>query len=146
MPVIPVDTSEAMDMGAIAPGTYHARITEATAQQTKGEGGKPKLWMVVPKFAVTVDGKERTRKAYVVTQGEGTYGFDQLLRACNMDALADQYKDPSVDPKPPFDTDVLIGQELNVVIDSEYYQKKDPAGNPVGEPELRDRIKTYLKA
>ena len=54
--------------------------------------------------------------------------------------------DKNVNPKPAFDTDRLIGQELNVIVAPEYYQRADAAGNKIGEPELRDRIKGYLKA
>lgn len=146
MPVIPVDTSEAQDFAPIEPGTYPASITAAPIQQSKGAEGKPKVWMVVPSFAIRVgaDEKPRTRKAWLVTQGEGTFGFDQLLRAVNMDELADKFKDKS-GPKPDFDSDSLIGQELQVVIDSQIYQPKDASGNPSGDSQLRDRIKTFLK-
>lgn len=145
MPILKPDTSEAIEMTPIEAGTYKSKIIEAPIQQSKGEGGKAKLWMVVPKFEVLVNGKERTRKTYLVTEGEGAGGFDQLLRAVNMDELADQYKDPNVQPKPEFDTDTLIGQELNLIIDADLYQKRDASGNPVGSPELRDKIKGFLK-
>lgn len=145
MPIINPDTSEAIDLTTIEAGTYHAKITEAPTQHSKGEGGKVKVLMVVPKFAITVNGKERSRKAYLPCEGDGSAGFDQLLRAVHMDELADVYKDPA-QANPPFDTDVLINQELELVIDNEYFQKKDPAGNPIGQPELRDKIKSFLKA
>lgn len=130
MPIINPDTSEAVDMSAIEPGTYPAKIVEVASQVSKQ--GNP---MIVPKFQVTVDGKRRIRKSYLVITGEGAYGFDQLLRATGFSDIADQYKNPSVNPKPPFDTDSLIGQELMVKIDSEMY-----------ENELRDQIKGYLPA
>lgn len=144
MPLIQPDTSAAVDLSTpIAPGTYPAKITEAKTQLSK----EKKNLMVVPKFAIAVDDKTpRTRTSYLVIAGEGSYGFDQLLRACHFDDLADAYKDPSVTPKPDFDTDTLIGQELMVVVDAEYQQPKDQQGNPVGEPQIRDRIKTFLKA
>ncbi len=148
MPVLKPDLTEMVDLSPIAPGTYKAKITEAPTKQSKGDSakGKKSVWMVVPKFEITVDGadKPRTRTAYLPVEGAGTYGFDQLLRACHFDDLADQYKDPS-QPNPDFDTDQLIGQELQVVIDSEIYQPTDGAGNPQGEPRLQDKIKTFLK-
>lgn len=145
MPVIQPDTSEALDMSPIEPGTYKAKVTEVKTQNSKGSGGKQSVPMIVPKFNVTVDGKDRARISYLVIQGPGSGGFDQLLRACHMDELADQYKDPG-QPNPPFDTDTLINQELNVVIDTQLYQKLDGSGNPVGEGEKRDYIKTFLRA
>lgn len=129
MPVIQPDTSAAQDMGPIEPGTYHAQIVACDFKQSKQ--GNP---MIVPKFDVTVDGKKRSRTAYLVVTGEGAFGFDQLLRACGFQQLADQYRDPN-QPNPPFDTDSLVGQELNVVVSSEIYQG-----------EKRDAIKGYLKA
>lgn len=143
MPVIQPDTSLAQDMAPLEAGTYPAKIVAAPTQVSKTE--KQNL-MVVPKFEINVNGKTRTRQSYVVVSGEGSLGFDQLLRACHMDDLADQYRDPSVQPKPPFDTDSLIDQELMVVVDQELYQKKLNDGTVVGQPEIRDRIKSYLKA
>lgn len=129
MPVIQPDTSAAQDMGAIEPGTYAAKIVACDYKMSKS--GNP---MIVPKFDVTVDGKTRSRSSYLVVTGEGAFGFDQLLRATGFGAMADQYRDPS-QPNPPFDTDNLIGQELNVVISTEIYNG-----------EKRDAIKGYLKA
>jgi hypothetical protein len=137
------DLSEAQDMGPIPEGTYKGKIVEVNTQNAKNEAKTP---MAVPKVELTVDGKKRTRKTYLMTSGEGASGFDNLLRACHFDALADQYKDPNLQPKPPFDTDTLIGQEVQVIVVPEYFQRKDGSGNPIGEPELRDRIKGFLKA
>jgi len=146
MPILKPDLTEMTDLSPIPAGTYKATITAADAKQSKGAEGKKPVWMVVPKFDVFVNGsdKPRTRTAYLPVEGAGTYGFDQLLRACHFDEVADQYKDPQ-SPKPDFDTDQLIGQELQVVIEEEYYQPKDSAGNPTGEPRKQDRIKSFLK-
>lgn len=130
MPIINPDTSNISDQGAIDPGTYPAKITEVEYKTSKSSGNP----MIVPKFAVTVDGKERPRSAFLVITGEGAYGFDQLLRACGFDEMADKYKAKDGD-KPDFDTDELIGQELMVVIESDTYNGQ-----------LRDKIKSYLKA
>lgn len=128
MPVIQPDTSAALEMGAIEPGTYPGKITSVDFQlSSKGNQ------MVVPTVEVTVDGKPRSRKAYLVISGEGSYGFDQLLRAAGFEAQADQYRDPQQE-NPPFDTDSLIGQEVNVVIDVELYKGQK-----------RDNIKSFLK-
>jgi hypothetical protein len=131
MPVVNPDTSAAQEMTAIEPGTYKARITEVEFKTSKSAGNP----MIVPKFMVQVgDGKERPRSAYLVITGEGAYGFDQLLRATGFDDLADKYKAKEGE-KPNFNTDDLIGQELNVVIEADTYEGK-----------LRDKIKSFLRA
>jgi hypothetical protein len=143
MPLIQPDTSEAVDLSPIPEGTYAAKVTEAPPQISK----EKKTPMIVPKFAIEVPGREKpaTRKAFLPVSGEGSSGFDMLLRACHFDELADQYKDKNVNPKPPFDTDQLIGQELMVIIVPEPYQREDGQGNKVGEIEMRDKIKGFLK-
>lgn len=133
MPIVAPDTTQAQDMGPIDPGSYPATITACDSQKSK-EKGTP---MIVPKFDVTVPGAEkpRPRTSYIVLTGPGSWNFDQLLRAVHMDQLADQYKDPAVNPKPPFDTDRLVGQKLQVVIEKDLYQGQ-----------VRDKITGFLKA
>lgn len=131
MPIIQADLSEAQAFTPIEPGTYKAKIVACEFKNSKS--GNP---MIVPKFEIDVGGKNRSRNAYLVITGEGAYGFEQLLRAAKFDAVADQYKDPN-QPNPEFDTDSLIGCELNLVIDSDI--RKD-----TNEPS--DKIKAYLKA
>lgn len=127
MPILNPDLSEVTAQEAIQPGTYKARITAAESSTSKAGNA-----MVVPTFIVTVDGKERTRKAYLNVTGAAAFKFESLLRAVGNDALADQYK---AKQQVPFDTDTLIGHELNVVIDTELYNN-----------EPRDAIKSFLKA
>lgn len=129
MPLITPDTSQALEMGAIEPGTYPSKIVSVDFGKSKSGND-----MVTVGHEITVEGKVRTRKGYHVISGEGSFAFDQLLRATGFADLADAYKDPSQD-NPPFDTDNLLGQELLVVIDSQMYNN-----------EKRDQIKTYLKA
>lgn len=131
-PLIKPDLSDADSFGPIPPNTYPAKI-ESVEAKTSGKGNP----MVVPKFAITVDGKVRKRNAYLVIQGEGAYGFSQLLRACHFDELATAWADKSVAlaDKPEFNTDDLVGQELMVVIDHQLYNG-----------EMRDTIKNYLRA
>lgn len=130
MPIINPDTSNMLDMSAIEPGTYPAEITAVDFKSSKA--GNP---MIVVDFGVSVNGKVRPRKAHIVIQGEGSYNFDQLLRATGFHQLADQYKDPAVNPKPSFDTDQLVSQKVNVVIEPNLYNN-----------EMRDQIKSYLPA
>lgn len=132
MPIIKPDTSAAVNMGNIEEGTYPAAITLVEFQTSKNNNP-----MIVPTFDVTVGDSVRKRKAYLVINGEGAYGFESLLRACNFDELADAYGDKSIAAadKPDFNTDDLVGQTLNVVIAHQLYNG-----------EMRDYIKTYLKA
>lgn len=129
MPIIQPDTSGMMEQGAIEPGTYPAKIIDVEFQNSKSSGNP----MIVPKIEITVEGKPRTRKAYLVITGEGAFNFDQLLRATGFGDTADQLKDPSVQPKPEFDTDELIGQEMQVIVEADTYNGQ-----------LRDKIRGYL--
>ncbi len=132
MPLIKPDTSQAQEMTNIDPGTYPAKVLNCDFQNSKQ--GNP---MIVPNFEIQVGDATKKRKAFLVINGEGAYGFGQLLRACHFDELADVYANKSVPlaEKPDFNTDDLVGQELMVVIDHQMYQ---------GQP--RDYIKTYLRA
>lgn len=129
MPIIQPDTSAAQDMAPIQPGTYPGTIIAVDFQTSKK--GNP---MIVPKFEVMVEGKKRTRQAYLVVTGEGAYGFDQLLRSAGFEEIANKFKDPTAE-KPAFDTDELIGRTVNLVIESTIYENQQ-----------RDQIKSYLKA
>lgn len=130
MPIINPDTTQMLDMGAIPPGTYPSEIVAVDYKTSKA--GNP---MIVVDFQISVDGTKRPRKAYLVVTGEGAYNFDQLLRACGFHQLADQYKDKNVQPKPSFDTDMLVGQTPNVIIEPNMYNN-----------EVRDQIKSFLPA
>jgi hypothetical protein len=129
MPIVNPDTSSISEQGAIDPGTYPAKIVDVDYKTSKSSGNP----MIVPKFEVMVDGKARPRQAYLVITGAGAYGFDQLLRAAGFDEIADKYRAPEGE-KPDFDTDDLVGQEIQVVIEHDSYNG-----------ELRDKIKSYLK-
>lgn len=131
MPIITPDTSNMLDMSAIPAGTYSGEIAKAEYEISKASGNP----MVVVTTDVEVEGKKRPRKSYLVISGEGAYGFDQLLRSCGFHQLADAYKDPTVSPKPDFDTDQLIGQKVNVVIEPDEYQGQ-----------LRDKVRSFLPA
>lgn len=126
MPLITPDLSD-LDK-PIEPGTYHARIASVDYQNAKTSGNP----MIVPTFKVTVGDKERTRKAYLVITGNGAFNFEQLLRACRFDDYADKLKNGT---KEPFDTDQLVDQELQIVVDSDTYNGQ-----------ITDKIVKYLKA
>lgn len=130
MPLINPDTTQMLEMGAIDSGTYQAEITAVDFKSSKA--GNP---MIIVSFGVQVGDTVRPRKSYLVITGEGAYNFDQLLRATGFHVLADQYKDKNVQPKPSFDTDSLVGQKVQVVIEPNLY-----------EGQMRDQIKSYLPA
>lgn len=137
MPLLTPDTSQAEDFSKpINPGTYPARVIAAEVGKSKAGNDK-----FMPKFKIMVDGNERTRQAHLVVTGEGASGFDQFLRAVGLTPLADQYRDKTVQPKPPFDTDATIGANLMVVIGPNLY--KNPA---TGKDEMRDQIDGFLPA
>ena len=128
MAVIQPRTQDMVDLTPLDPGTYKGRITSVTEGESKA--GNPKI---VVKFAVTTaDGKTRPRTAHIATTGEGAWNFDQLLRACHMENIANQLK---AGEDIPFDTDALLEQELNLVMDHQLYQGQ-----------TRDQITSYLKA
>jgi hypothetical protein len=131
MPIVNPDTSNISEQGPIDPGTYKAKIVGVDFQTSKSSGNP----MIVPNLEVDVNGKMRPRKTWLVITGEGAYGFDNLLRACGFDEIADQFRDPAVQPKPDFDTDQLIGQEVNVVIEPDTYNGQ-----------LRDKVRSFLRA
>lgn len=123
MPILEPDLS---DIDApIEGGTYKAKIVECDMQTSKS--GNP---MIVPKFVIQVNDKERTRQAYLVTSGKGAYGFANLLKATGFgDVVAAlQRKEPV-----QFDTELLVGQELHVVVEPDTYN---------GQPS--DKISSFL--
>lgn len=136
MPVLQPDTTEAEDFSTpINPGTYKARIDSCDGGVSKNGNQK-----IMPIFKVKVGDQTRTRKAHIVITGAGAMSFDQLLRACHMDKLADHYRDKSVKEKKPFDTNTLVGQELQIIIDKDLYKPEDG-----GQERVTDKIIGYLK-
>lgn len=135
MPIIQPDTSMAEDFSPLN-STYHAKIVAVDFQTSKK--GNP---MIVVDFAVDVPGasKPRDRRSFLVITGAGAMGFDQLLRACGFTEIADQYRDPA-QPNPQFDTDDLLGIELNLAFEKRMY--KDQEGNE----KQGDQITAYLRA
>ncbi len=132
MPILNPNTKDQVDMSPIEIGTYRAKIVEAPIGTSKKDNP-----VVKPKFLIQVNGQERPRQPSIVSSGPGSGQFDQLLRACHFDDLADRYKQGIEEP---FDTDRLVGQELMVVIDHEMYTPE------VGSPRKQDRIVAFLKA
>ncbi len=128
--VIQPRTQDMIDMTPIDPGTYPATVTKAEPGTGKAKGTP----LLVVDFAVNVPDRSEPcpRTSYMPTEGKGTWGFDQFLRAVNMEEIADQLKEGQ---DVPIDTDVFVGQELQVVIDHQEYQGT-----------MRDTITTYLKA
>lgn len=129
MALINPDTSEMQEFKPLEPNTYPARIISAVPKKSKK--GNPMLEVT---FKVQSEGKEITRKAWPMTSGAGAFGFDQLLRACGFDAVAEQIKTPGSGVQ--FDSDELVGKEIQVRVDNELDDNN----------QVRDTIKGYLKA
>lgn len=126
MPIITPDTTAVKEIQPIEPGVHPGKIVSCDFK-TSAKGNP----MIVPTVEVMADGVARKRNAYLVITGDGAYGFDSLLRACGFEDLADRLRAGS---KEPFDTDELIGIEVNVQIGQEAYQGR-----------MVDRIEGFLK-
>jgi hypothetical protein len=88
--------------------------------------------MIVIPFVLNNNGKNVKRTVRQVITGAGAFGFEQLLRATGFDDVANSLK--SGNPQ-PFDTDKLVGQKLNVTVETDTYNGQ-----------LTDKITGYLKA
>lgn len=126
---MPIITPDLSGVGPIEPGTYEAEIMAADPGTSKSGGSK-----LIVDFKVDVgNGQTKKRQSHLPIEGSGAFGFDQLLRACHLDEIADRLKDKSADHS--FDTDALIGQKLLLVIEEQMYN-----GNKT------DQIQTFLRA
>lgn len=130
MPIIKPDLTEAVKFTVMEDGTYLATIKDADFQTSK-EKGTP---MVVPTLEIDYRGEMQTRKAYLPITGKGAGGFEQLLRACHFDELADAYSSPEVTDKPEFNTDDLRGQEVQVIVTQSMYNGQ-----------MRDNVTGFLR-
>lgn len=130
-PVINPDTSTAVGFITMEPGTYPGKVI-STEAGTSGAGNAK----VVVSLEIEYEGKVQKRQAHLAITGAGSGGFEQLMRACGFEKEADIYADKSIpsSDKPPFDTDQLHGQEVNVIIGPNLYQG-----------EMRDQVKGFLK-
>ncbi len=126
MPIIQPDTSNVTEYTPMEPGTYAAKIIDCPYKMSKKENP-----MIVPEFEIEYKDKLRKKKAYLVSEGEGAGGFDQLLRATGFEEVAEASKRGE---RPEFDTDNLIGQEVLVVIEADMFNDKPS-----------DTIKSYLR-
>jgi len=143
MPIIMPDTSEMEDLAPSQPGTYAADITKADSQLSKAkEGGGGNKPMVVPLFkfkAPRLSDKEVrgvSRRSFLSITGPGSFGFDQLLRCVGESALADKIKaDPG---RVPFDTDLLVGKRVNILVSTGVYKQPGQADR------LTDQIDGFL--
>ena len=126
MPIVQPDTSSVQNT---EPGTYPASITGIVVDTS--QKGDAMLRLV---FEVNANGKMKNMNDIVMLEGRGVFKLIDLLRAIDQEDLANTYVDPASD-MPPFDTDILQGAELEVVVDTEMYEGR-----------ARDAIQRYLKA
>ncbi len=133
MPLIQPDTSNMTDFEASRPDTYLGTIVlvEPVVGKEKGTKGiQPSIEFDAPRLA---DGEVRkvNRRAWLATEGKGTFGFDQLLRCVGLGEQADAIKNGG--GRVGFDTDALVGKQVKVVLTNEQYQGK-----------LQDSIQSFL--
>lgn len=129
MPIIQPDLSE-VQSNVIEPNTWMANITNVETGISKN--GNPKI--VVHLDVTAQGGKQFKRQSHLIITGKGAFQFEQLLRATGFGDVADAYKNPNA-PKPDFDTDMLIGKPVNVVVEADTYN---------GAPS--DKIQQFLAA
>ncbi len=126
---MPIITPDLSDVGPLDPGPYPMEIAAVTPGTSKAGGEK-----LVVDFLVSIpSGKAKKRQSHVPTTGGGAFMFDQLLRACNLDDVANRLKDKSADHS--FDTDLLVGQKLIGQFEADLYN---------GQP--TDKLVAYLRA
>ena len=125
MPLIEPDFTET---GLIDNGTYPAEIKNVEAGTSNA--GKPKA---IIHLEVDVNGKPRKKEAHLPVTGKGAYQFANMLRASGFAEDADRFSKPGGGS---FDTDKLIGQKINIVIEQGMDQNE----------QMRDNIKSFLKA
>lgn len=126
MPIIEPDLSE-VQSNVIEPGTYPAKV-EAVDAGTSG-AGNPKI---VAHLEIEAGSRTFKRQAHMVISGKGAFNYESFMRACHFGDYIDQVKAGN---KVGFDTDQLVGQKLNVVIEADMYN---------GQPS--DKIKSFLPA
>lgn len=140
MPILTPDLSEMEDLRPSVPGTYRAKITKVDTQATKAKGDKPGgKPMAVPHFqfeAPSLDGdgsRKVNRRTFLMVDGAGSFNFDQLLRATQNGAIADQIKaNPG---RVPVDTDIFVGKDVQVIVATDLYEGKQ-----------QDKIVSFLPA
>jgi hypothetical protein len=127
VPTIYPNLKDVKEFQPIKPGTYKASITKCETKTSKSDNP-----MIVPTFGVEVDGEVVSRDAFLLITGKGAFRFDELLRACRFDDIADRMR---AGDDVPFDTDQLVGQRLQVTIENEPYENR-----------IVDRVQRFLKA
>lgn len=127
MPIIQPDMSQTADQTPIDPGTYPAKVITALPGTSKAGNAK-----VTCEVDVMVEGKERKRKIDVPTAGKGAFMWEQFLRACGFKEIANRLRNKE---NVPFNTDDLVGQSIQVVIENEMYNDN-----------LQDKITRYIAA
>lgn len=126
MPLIQPDLSEINK--PIEPGTYPAEI-EGPIELKTSKSDNPML--VIP-IRVQVGDKKMKRTLRQVITGGGAFGFAQLLRATGFGDYADKLQ---AGLKETWDSDQLIGQKFQAVIESDTYNGQ-----------LTDKVTGYLPA
>jgi hypothetical protein len=125
MPIIQPDLSDVTSNDPPV-GTWPGLIVAVEDKPSKK--GNPMLTVTV---AMEIDGQKYELRGYHVYTGKAAYGYENLLRACRYDDVADALKRGE---RLPFNTDDLLQQPVQVVVEVQ----PDDNGNP------RKQIKQYL--
>jgi hypothetical protein len=108
-PILLPDTSKAEDMDPSVAGTYQARVVQMDGQLSR-EKKVPQAVIQVVLEAPREDNQEVRkirRYAWLNTEGAGSMGFDQFLRACKESEVADRIRSGE---KVPINTDDFDGR------------------------------------
>lgn len=125
MPLLKPDFTE---LKPIEAGTYPAKVV-ANVFKTSKEKGNPGLEV---HLEVTVGDKVYGRKVWVSLSGKGAFMYDQLLRACHFDDVANQYmRGEGLE----WDTDNLNDQQIQVIVEPDEYNGQ-----------VTDKIVKFLRA
>jgi len=124
MGLIKPDLSEVKD--SVTPGSYKVRVVDAKIDMWEGKNGKPDTHFVnwtLETFGESED-KNNGRKIFhrTPTNGGGAFRLKDFYRAAMGEDLGAE-----------FDTDMLLGKELQITV----VDGKDKEGQPTGYTEVK---------
>ena len=122
MPILQPDFAEALELGAIDPGTYPAKVLKF--ELGKSKKGDP---MLIGDIELMVAGKPRNRRVWWLTSGKGSGSLKQYLRAVGLE----KYTEAGTS----FDSDDIVNLDFLAVIEADEYNGQKT-----------DRIQNCLKA
>lgn len=124
MPQITVDLSEAVEMGGVVPGVYSARISGCEQKIAKTSGATYLKWELTIFGAEGELSRFNNHKAWynTMTSGKGAGMLKNLVKSATGEEIAGD-----------FDTDNLLGKEVQLTL----VEGKNQQGEPSGYPEVK---------